>query len=104
MGWAQLFGEVVLQGFGLKNDLPNKIGRIDHARAERVLLHVERAEQVQVDGDVLGRAVEVRTWVEPLALVVRAPIPGSARGRPHTLHRCSTRRTTVQAWQRPGPV
>ncbi|WP_098455583.1 diacylglycerol/lipid kinase family protein [Sanguibacter antarcticus] len=75
MGWAQLFGEVVLQGFGLKNDLPNKIGRIDHARAERVLLHVERAEQVQVDGDVLGRAVEVRTWVEPLALVVRAPIP-----------------------------
>ncbi|MEP7762479.1 diacylglycerol kinase family protein [Sanguibacter sp. 25GB23B1] len=75
MGWAQLFGEVVMQGFGLKNDLPNKIGRIDHARAEQVLLRVERGEQVQVDGDVLGRAVEVRTWVEPLALVVRSPIP-----------------------------
>ena len=75
MGWAQLFGEVVMQGFGLKNDLPNKIGRIDHTRAERVLLRVERGEQVQVDGDVLGRAVEVRTWVEPLALVVRCPIP-----------------------------
>ena len=75
MGWAQLFGEVVMQGFGMKNDLPNKIGRIDHTRAKTVQLHVSEGEQVQVDGDVLGRAIDVSTWVDPGALIVRAPVP-----------------------------
>lgn len=75
MGWAQLFGEVVMQGFGMSNDLPNKIGRIDHTRAKKVHLHVSEGEQVQVDGDVLGRAIDVSTWVDPSALIVRAPVP-----------------------------
>jgi diacylglycerol kinase (ATP) len=76
VGWAQLFGEVVMQGFGVTSDLPNKIGRIDHTRATRVCLKVKEGEQVQVDGDVLGLALEVSTWVDPGALIVRAPIPG----------------------------
>lgn len=75
MGWVQLFGEVVMQGFGVSNDLPNKIGRIDHTRAKDVHLEVPEGEQVQVDGDVLGRARAVTTWVDPSALVVRAPAP-----------------------------
>lgn len=75
MGWVQLFGEVVMQGFGLSNDLPNKIGRIDHTRAKDVHLEVPGGEQVQVDGDVLGRARAVTTWVDPSALLVRTPAP-----------------------------
>ncbi|WP_265521660.1 diacylglycerol/lipid kinase family protein [Oerskovia flava] len=71
VGWAQLFGEVVMQGFGLRNDLPAKIGRIDHARAKRVHVRVEGGEQAQVDGDVLGKAVELVSRVDPGALVVR---------------------------------
>ncbi|GII99973.1 diacylglycerol kinase family enzyme [Sediminihabitans luteus] len=70
-GWAQLFGEVVMQGFGMRNDLPAKIGRIDHTRAQRVVVEVEGGEQAQVDGDVIGRAAELEAWVEPKALVVR---------------------------------
>lgn len=75
MGWAQLFGEVMLQGFGVTNGLPKKIGRIDHTRAKKVQLSVTEGEQVQVDGDVLGWAFEVSTWVDPGALIVRAPRP-----------------------------
>ena len=71
VGWAQLFGEVVMQGLGVRNDLPAKIGRIDHARARRVRVRVEEGEQAQVDGDVLGLAVEIETRVDPGALVVR---------------------------------
>ncbi|MFE6967722.1 diacylglycerol/lipid kinase family protein [Isoptericola sp. NPDC057653] len=70
-GWAQLFGEVVAQGLGVRNDLPGKIGRIDHTRARRAVIRVEDGEQAQVDGDPLGMAVELETWVEPGALVVR---------------------------------
>ncbi|WP_353707390.1 diacylglycerol kinase family protein [Cellulosimicrobium sp. ES-005] len=71
VGWAQLFGEVVMQGLGVRNDLPAKIGRIDHARARRVRVRVEGGEQAQVDGDVLGLAVEIESRVDPGALVVR---------------------------------
>ncbi len=70
-GWAQLLGEVVLQGVGVRNQLPAKIGRIDHARAREVHLRVAGGEYVQVDGDVLGQVTEVSARVEPAALVVR---------------------------------
>ncbi|WP_369824625.1 diacylglycerol kinase family protein [Cellulosimicrobium sp. CUA-896] len=71
-GWAQLFGEVVMQGFGVRSELPAKIGRIDHAKARRVRVRVEGGEQAQVDGDVIGQAVELEARVDPGALVVRS--------------------------------
>ncbi|QAY71732.1 diacylglycerol/lipid kinase family protein [Xylanimonas protaetiae] len=70
-GWAQLLGEVVMQGAGLHNDLPGKIGRIDHARARRTRIRVEGGEHAQVDGDPMGRVIELEAWVDPGALLVR---------------------------------
>ncbi len=70
-GWAQLFGEVVLQGVGVRNQLPAKIGRIDHARAREVTIEVAGGEWVQVDGDVIGQATTLAARVDPGALVVR---------------------------------
>jgi diacylglycerol kinase family enzyme len=70
-GWVQLLGEVVMQRFGVRTELPARMGRIDHARAQRVQVRVAGGEQAQVDGDPLGRANELELWVEPLALVVR---------------------------------
>ena len=72
-GWAQLFGEVVMQGFGVSNDLPNKIGRIDHTQCQRIRVSVKGGEQVQVDGDIIGRATAVESWIDAGALVVRVP-------------------------------
>ena len=74
-GWAQLFGEVVLQGVGLRAELPAKIGRIDHARARRVLVRVSTPEHVQVDGDVIGRAQALSARIQAGGLVVRVPRP-----------------------------
>lgn len=70
-GWAQLFGEVVLQGVGVRNELPAKIGRIDHMRARTARIVVAGGEHVQVDGDIVGHASEVTTRVDPGALLVR---------------------------------
>lgn len=69
-GWAQLLGEVVLQGAGVRTDLP-KIGRIDHTRAREVRVQVAGGEYVQVDGDIVGRVAELSARVDPGALVVR---------------------------------
>lgn len=77
-GWAQLLGEVVLQGFGLRNPLPAaRIGRIDHTRARAVEMQLSGGEHVQLDGDVLGRVAELTARVDPGALVVRVPAPAS---------------------------
>jgi len=70
-GCAQLFGEVVLQGVGVRSQLPAKIGRIDHARAREVHVSVPGGEYVQVDGDVIGQVTELSARVDPGALVVR---------------------------------
>ncbi len=74
-GWVQLFGEVVLQGYGLKNELPTKVGRIDHIQAKTTEILILEGAQAQVDGDIVGRAKRVKTWVDPKALVVRTPVP-----------------------------
>ncbi|HQY32806.1 diacylglycerol kinase family protein [Actinotalea sp.] len=72
-GWTQLFGEVAMQRFGVRADLPNKIGTIDHARARTARVRTRDPQQVQVDGDIVGAALEVSTRVDPLALTVRVP-------------------------------
>ncbi len=74
-GWAQLLGEVMLQRIGVRNDLPAKIGRIDHVRARHVTLQVVGGEQVQVDGESVGRAKQLSAQVDPGALVVRVAPP-----------------------------
>lgn len=73
-GWAQLFGEVMLQGAGMRNDLPAKIGRIDHTRAQEVRVVVQGGEHVQVDGDIVGRVIELSARVDHAALVVRVAL------------------------------
>lgn len=72
-GWAQLLGEVVLQGAGMRTVLPAKIGRIDHARARRIHLEVAGSATVQVDGDIVGDVAELTVRVEPGALLLRVP-------------------------------
>jgi diacylglycerol kinase family enzyme len=72
---VQLFGEVMLQGVGVQYSQNIKVGRIDHIQAKRVQVSVEGGAAVQVDGDIVGRGKTVRTWVDPKALTVRAPLP-----------------------------
>lgn len=74
-GWVQLFGEVMLQGMGVSSLDTIKVGRIDHTQAKKVEVTIESGAAVQVDGDIVGRGKQVRTWVDPKALVVRAPVP-----------------------------
>lgn len=74
-GWVQLFGEVMLQGVGIQTTQMVKVGRIDHIQAREMSVTIEDGAAVQVDGDIVGRGKTVRTWVDPKALKVRAPLP-----------------------------
>lgn len=70
-GWGQLLGEVALQRFGVRSQLPNRIGRIDHTRAREMSVRTRAAQDIQVDGDLIGAALEISARVQPLALTVR---------------------------------
>jgi diacylglycerol kinase family enzyme len=73
LGWAQLTVEVAMQGLGVRSDLPEKLGRIDHATCRRARVRVSGGDEVQVDGEPLGRALEISARVDPAALRVRTP-------------------------------
>jgi diacylglycerol kinase family enzyme len=76
VGWTDLFGSVVAQGAGMKAaELQRawRTSRIDHVRGVRVSLKMEYPQRVQVDGESLGRAIQIDSWVDPGALKVRLP-------------------------------
>ncbi|WP_199424519.1 diacylglycerol/lipid kinase family protein [Actinotalea solisilvae] len=70
-GWTQLLGEVAIQRYGLRTDLPNKIGKIEHQRVRQARVRTREPQPVQVDGDTIGDVLEVAARVERHALLVR---------------------------------
>ena len=76
-GWTELAGQVWLQGTRINAPtLPDswRAGRIDHSHGSSVEVRVETAQRVQIDGELLGYASELRAWVEPGAVRVRSTI------------------------------
>ncbi|WP_156253876.1 diacylglycerol/lipid kinase family protein [Pseudactinotalea terrae] len=71
LGWASLFGKVVMQGVGVRRDLPGQPGSIEFWRGRELTVHWDEPEPIQVDGDLIGRAVALQVRVEPGSLVVR---------------------------------
>ncbi|MCJ7827036.1 MAG: diacylglycerol kinase [Demequinaceae bacterium] len=74
-GWTELASQVWLQGTRISTPtLPDawRVGRIDHARGTSVEIRAEAPQRIQVDGDLLGRASDLRAWVEPGAVKVRS--------------------------------
>lgn len=76
VGWTELFGNVVAQGAGLRQpEILKAFGasRIDHAAGKSVIIEMQQAQRVQVDGELVGRATRITARVDPGALVLRVP-------------------------------
>lgn len=71
LGWASLFGQVVLQGLGVRKGLPNSPGTIEFWRGRNVDVLLDKPEPVQVDGDLVGTATRVWVSLREGALTVR---------------------------------
>lgn len=72
-GWLQLIGEVTIQRFGMKTELPNKAGRMDLTRVRRLGVRSPEPQKIQVDGDTIGEAMEISARVDKQSLTVRVP-------------------------------
>jgi len=71
-GWTRLFGEVVRQGFMRRATWPPD-RTIDHEPCRTMTVVSPSAQQIQIDGDVIGTAHGFSAWVDPGALTMRLP-------------------------------
>ena len=70
-GWVSLFWRVMLQGLGWRREMPYDAASIDFLRGRTATVALDQPEPVQVDGDVVGEAVELHVRIEESGLVVR---------------------------------
>lgn len=70
LGWASLFGKVVLQGLGIRRQLPAP-SSIEFWRGREVRVVSDRPQQVQLDGDLIGEANHLSVRVQASGLRVR---------------------------------
>lgn len=83
-GWTELAGQVWLQGTRINAPtLPDawRVGRIDHARGTSVEIHAEAPQRIQIDGEPLGRAVDLKARIEPDAVNIRSINLSSKKGQ-----------------------
>lgn len=83
-GWTELAGHLVLQGTRINAPtLPDawRVGRIDHARGTSVEIHAEAPQRIQVDGDPLGRGLDIRARIEPGAVKIRSIVRPQGKRR-----------------------
>ncbi len=71
IGWASLFGKVLLQGVGFRRRLPVSGGTIEFWRGHELTVACEAPEPVQVDGDLVAKTDRLSVTVRPGALTVR---------------------------------
>jgi diacylglycerol kinase (ATP) len=50
-----------------------EVRAMNYFRGRELVIKLSRPEEVELDGDLFGRAAAVRTWVDPLSLTVKVP-------------------------------
>lgn len=79
VSWAQIIAKIfwengVLSRTRLGRKLRTReVDALNYIKGRRFTLALNRPELIQLDGDEFGRAVALRTWVEPGRLTVRVP-------------------------------
>jgi len=79
LGWVQIITKVfwengVLRRTRLGSKLATKdVDALHYATGKTLSLRLNRAEEIELDGDGFGEAVAFKTWIEPGALTVRVP-------------------------------
>ncbi len=79
VSWAQIITKIVWENGVLSR---TRLGRkfrtkevdaLNYIKGQRFTMTLSRPELIELDGDEFGRAVAIRTWVEPGKLSVRVP-------------------------------
>jgi diacylglycerol kinase (ATP) len=80
-GWLQIWGKIAWENgvvrrtrAGRKLMGPVKAVRaLEYKNGKSLVVRLERAEEIELDGDGFGRATALKAWVEAGALTIRVP-------------------------------
>jgi diacylglycerol kinase (ATP) len=79
VGWVQIFGKVLWENGVLRRSkwgralMTKEISALRYVKAEKLAVTLERAEEIELDGDGFGVAVGFDTWIDKAGLRVRVP-------------------------------
>jgi diacylglycerol kinase (ATP) len=80
-GWVQIWVKIVWENGVLRRSavgrklmsMTREVRTLRYMKGKRLAIRLERPEEYELDGDAYGKAVAIRTWVDPGALLVRIP-------------------------------
>lgn len=72
LGWGQIVFDVFLQNFGVTFNSKYKFGRIEHIQAKRIKIKLSHPEEIDVDGDLIGKAQTVDFFLDQQSLFLKA--------------------------------
>ncbi|ANJ27116.1 diacylglycerol/lipid kinase family protein [Agromyces aureus] len=80
-GWVQIMTKIFWENGVLRRTsagrrligVTKEVRALDYLNGKRLDVSLNRAEQIQLDGDSFGEARSFRTWVDPSSLLVRVP-------------------------------
>jgi diacylglycerol kinase (ATP) len=79
IGWIQIFGKVLWENGVLRRTkagralLTNEISALRYVKAEKLEVSLQRAEEIELDGDGFGTATGFRTRVDPGGITIKVP-------------------------------
>ena len=81
VGWVQIVVKVFWENGVLRRTSAGRrlmrdskeVHALHYLKGRELVLRLSRAEDVELDGDLFGRATAIKTWIEPSSLTVRMP-------------------------------
>jgi diacylglycerol kinase (ATP) len=86
LGWLQIVGKVFWENGVLRRTsvgrrllgADREIRAMNYLKGRELVVRLDRPEPVDLDGDLFGEVVAMRTRVDPLSLTVKVPAAGGA--------------------------
>jgi diacylglycerol kinase (ATP) len=81
-GWAQIIFKVVWENGVLRRSgivgqklmgLTKEVSALRYVKGRELVVRLEKAQEIELDGDPFGSTSAFRTWIEPGGLTVRMP-------------------------------
>ena len=80
-GWIQIMTKIFWENGVLRRTtagrrlmgLTKEVRALNYLKGKELVVSLNRAEQIQLDGDSFGEARSFKTWIDPSSLIVRMP-------------------------------
>ncbi|MEV8213060.1 diacylglycerol kinase family protein [Leifsonia sp. NPDC077715] len=81
IGWVQIVVKIFWENGVLRRTsvgrrlmgADREVRAMNYLKGKEFVMRLSRAEEVELDGDLFGRASALRTWVDPSSLIVKVP-------------------------------